>query len=253
MGNLRGGAEMALVSDLPVKLKIVVAEFPKSGGSWLSSMLAKSLGIAVRDIYVNDGFKLFDISKHPWYEGSTSYGLSESCVIKSHEMPDSKLHELDARFIHMIRDGRDVTISKYFYEKDFCVKNGIIKEFSYSLDEYIEKTAAEWAGYVSAWEGRSIITSKYEDLLQAPLNELKRVLSLLNLSVTKDAIEAAIEANTKEKFSRSLDKAFKHNTFVRKGIAGDWKNHFSEKHKTIFKRNAGELLIRLGYETDLDW
>ncbi|HKI46863.1 MAG TPA: sulfotransferase domain-containing protein [Balneolales bacterium] len=244
---------MALGSDGSENLKIVVAEFPKSGGSWLSSMLAKSLGIEVRDIYVNDNFNAFDISKHPWYQGSSSYGLTESCVIKSHEMPDSKLHKLDAQFIHMVRDGRDVVISKYFYEKDFCVKNGIINDFNYTLDEYIEKTAKEWVSYISEWERRKIITCYYENLLKDAFQELARVFFLLNISVAKEALEAAIDANSKEKFSKSLDKAFKHNTFVRKGIAGDWKNYFNEKHKAIFKQNAGELLIKLGYENDLEW
>ena len=176
---------MVSVSVLPTNLKIVVAEYPKSGGSWLSSLLAQSLGIAVRDIYVNDDFKTFDISKHPWYEGGSSYGLTDSCVIKSHEMPDSKLHKLDAHFIHMIRDGRDVVISKYFYEKDFCVKNEIIKEFNYTLDEYVEKTSKEWADYISAWEGRDVITCSYENLLQDTLKELERIFSLLNISVAE--------------------------------------------------------------------
>lgn len=242
-----------MISGLPENLKIVIAEFPKSGGSWLSSMLAMSLGIDVRDIYVNDDFKGFDISKHPWYEGCTSFGLTDSCVIKSHEQPDSKLHLLEAYFIHMIRDGRDVTVSKYFFEKDFCVKNKIIKDFNYTLDEYIEKTSREWAGYVRAWEGRNIITCKYENLLYGTLKELERVFSLLKLSVPEEAIKTAIDATSKEKVSKSLDKAFKHNTFVRKGIAGDWKNYFQEKHKAIFKNNAGDLLIKLGYETDMEW
>lgn len=244
---------MAEVSDLSGNLKIIVAEHPKSGGSWCASLLANSLGIEVRDIYVNDGFKAFDISKHPWYAGSRSYGLTDSCVIKSHERPDSKLHQLDAHFIHMIRDGRDVVISKYFYEKDFCVRNNIIKEFNYTLEEYIEKTAKDWAEYIRAWETQHVITCKYEDLLVDALKELKRVFSLLKISVPENSLKAAIDANSKEKFSKSLDKAFKHNTFVRKGIAGDWKKHFNENHKTIFKQKAGEWLIKLGYETDLEW
>ena len=244
---------MAADSALPGNLKIVVAEHPKSGGSWCSSLLAKALGIEVRDIYVDDGFKAFDISKHPWYAGSRSYGLTNSCVIKSHEKPDSKLHKLDAQFIHMVRDGRDVVVSKYFYEKDFCVKNNIIEEFNYTLAQYIEKTSKDWAEYVSAWEDQQVITCRYESLLHDAFEELSRVFSLLNISVTEKAMKASIEANSKEKFSKSLDKAFKHNTFVRKGVAGDWKNHFSEKHKAIFKGNAGEWLIKLGYETDLEW
>lgn len=39
----------------------------------------------------------------------------------------------------------------------------------------------------------------------------------------------------------------------RKGIAGDWKNHFTPVHKQVFKERYGDLVVRLGYETDNDW
>ena len=39
----------------------------------------------------------------------------------------------------------------------------------------------------------------------------------------------------------------------RKGIAGDWKNHFTEEHKRFFKQNYNRLLVKLGYETDDNW
>jgi hypothetical protein len=39
----------------------------------------------------------------------------------------------------------------------------------------------------------------------------------------------------------------------RKGEIGDWRNHFGEHHREAFKRQAGELLVRLGYEVDLNW
>jgi len=38
-----------------------------------------------------------------------------------------------------MRDGRDVVVSKYFFEKEFCVKNAILKEFSIPFDDYVEK------------------------------------------------------------------------------------------------------------------
>lgn len=39
----------------------------------------------------------------------------------------------------------------------------------------------------------------------------------------------------------------------RRGMIGDWKEHFLPEHKVMFKAVAGELLIDLGYETGLDW
>lgn len=39
----------------------------------------------------------------------------------------------------------------------------------------------------------------------------------------------------------------------RKGIAGDWRNHFTPKLERIFKERHGELLVQLGCEAGLDW
>ena len=39
----------------------------------------------------------------------------------------------------------------------------------------------------------------------------------------------------------------------RKGVAGDWVNHFSPGHKEYFKARHGELLVKLGYEIDQNW
>jgi hypothetical protein len=40
---------------------------------------------------------------------------------------------------------------------------------------------------------------------------------------------------------------------LRKGVAGDWQNVFTEGDKEIFKDEAGKLLVRLGYEKDRKW
>ncbi len=39
----------------------------------------------------------------------------------------------------------------------------------------------------------------------------------------------------------------------RKGVSGDWVNHFTEEHKKFFKERYNNLLVRLGYETGTDW
>ncbi|MEA3441262.1 MAG: sulfotransferase [Chloroflexota bacterium] len=39
----------------------------------------------------------------------------------------------------------------------------------------------------------------------------------------------------------------------RKGVAGDWVNHFNGDHKRYFKDQYNELLLKLGYEDSPDW
>ena len=40
--------------------------------------------------------------------------------------------------------------------------------------------------------------------------------------------------------------------FYRKGVQGDWANHFSDEDRHAFASLAGNLLIQLGYENDPD-
>lgn len=39
----------------------------------------------------------------------------------------------------------------------------------------------------------------------------------------------------------------------RKGVAGDWKNHFTADHVGYFKERCNDLLLRYGYEHGPDW
>lgn len=59
--------------------KIVVAEYPRSGGSWVTSMLGDALQLPKRDIYVGEDYEVFDVRKHPWYEGVSNLALTELC------------------------------------------------------------------------------------------------------------------------------------------------------------------------------
>lgn len=241
-------------------MRIIVAEYPKSGGTWVVSMLGDALQLPKRDIYVTaqhpwlqDDSKGVNFRMHPWYIDSASFDLTESCVIKSHELPNSPLIGFPAQFIHLIRDGRDVVISKYFYEKDFCVANGIYEHFEVSFDDYLPQVASEWRNYVLAWSEQGLSVFKYEDLLLDSPTVLRNILEELGLAVDDENIQQAVSANTKAKLKQALDKAHKHNTFIRKGISGDWKHFFSADHIRVFKEVAGDVLIQLGYEPSPNW
>jgi hypothetical protein len=39
----------------------------------------------------------------------------------------------------------------------------------------------------------------------------------------------------------------------RRGVHGDWVNHFSAEHLRYFKERYGDLVLQYGYESDPDW
>jgi hypothetical protein len=226
--------------------RLVVTEYPKSGATWLVSMLGDALGWPKRDIYIRPGFSLFDLGKLPWYRDCPVPDYPEPCVIKSHELPGSGLIDFPATYIHLYRDGRDVAVSKYFFEKDFLVRNEITPAFDKTFPQFLEETARSWAEYVRAWSSEPVIAISYEALLHNPLQEITRLLGQLTAGPGSAEIAAAVEANTPQKLAASLS-GFRHNTFVRKAIAGDWKNHFSAADLRAFDALAGPELAMLGY------
>ena len=233
-------------------LPVVVSEYPKSGGSWIVSMLGEALRLPCRDIYVQPGFDLFDIEKHPWYRDAQGLDIPRRCVIKSHEMPGSAAINFPAIDIHLVRDGRDVTVSKFFFERDFCVRNGITKSFDTSFDSFVEHSAKEWADYVLAWHRREdAIAVSYEAFVNDPAFQLCGLFQrITGTSLERDLSGRIVEKYSRNNFSASLSPAFKHNTFVRKGIVGDWENHFSDRNREDFVSIAGEALRAFGYRMD---
>jgi hypothetical protein len=61
-----------------------------------------------------------------------------------------------------------------------------------------------------------------------------------------------IEQNSKN-IKLVADSLFGGTNTFREGQIGSWKKYFKEIHKHCFKKIAGQLLIDLGYEKDLNW
>lgn len=72
--------------------------------------------------------------------------------------------------------------------------------------------------------------------------EIRRITAHLETNLSEGEIEEVAEGIFDQQAA----------TF-RKGVMGDWRNYFTPEHKRAFKEVAGQLLIELGYEKDLDW
>ena len=89
---------------------------------------------------------------------------------------------------------------------------------------------------------------RYEDLHGNPVPELARILDFLGLDNSDGIIEQCVAAcdfsklaGGRERGQESLQSHF------RKGIVGDWRNHFDHETWAVFDAEAGELLATLGY------
>ena len=84
-----------------------------------------------------------------------------------------------------------------------------------------------------------------------------QILPRLRLGGSKISAESLLGQVYKHQFSqkaqgRQPGEENVHNHY-RKGIAGDWVNHFSKEHSAYFKEHYNKVLVKLGYESGSDW
>ncbi len=89
---------------------------------------------------------------------------------------------------------------------------------------------------------------RYEDLLEDRPAALER---MLDFAAGRGFVLESPRQEALETLAGRLDP-LRSPTF-RSGVTGAWKERFSPAQKDIFKEVAGDLLVRLGYEENLDW
>jgi hypothetical protein len=77
---------------------------------------------------------------------------------------------------------------------------------------------------------------------ESQLDEVAKLAAHVGLDLSKEDV-----ANIAESIFYRRSWTF------RRGAIGDWRKHFASQHRAALKEVAGEILIDLGYETDLDW
>lgn len=157
-----------------------------------------------------------------------------------------------ARFVHVVRDGRDCAVSGWYHNLR-ATPEWTEKTYG-TIDAYIPRFAEIWAKEMAEAEdfrrrapGRCL-TVRYEDLSAAPEATLAPVLRFLGVADDAGILAACCAAGAFERLSGGRPRGQEdQGSFFRKGEVGDWRNHFDAPLNAAFQRTAGAWLDRFGY------
>jgi hypothetical protein len=162
------------------------------------------------------------------------------------------------------RDPRDMLISQVFFATDMHEEHGM-HDYYNSLPDFgarlnvaitgIDRDGLKMVSVKQRYEGvfqwleqKSVMCLRFEDLIN---NRDATLVSMLD-EIEKTGYKIP---TPREKALAILVDAIqpkKSHTF-RSGKTGGWKQYFDEDHKKLFKDIAGDLLMKLGYESSNDW
>lgn len=221
-----------------------VCGFPRSGTSWFSEMLA--------------GYLNLPRPKHYYLP------IAFPSVVQTHAKPTTKVKNC----FYIYRDGRDVYLSFYFLllkslknknhiYYDYWVKrfgnNFAKQDFSICFPIYLEtelKKKWSWQSHTSKWveksyEGNSVVTVKYEDLLRDTRLTLSSTLAKKVAPINSTIVDEVVSNyEFKKQKNRPVEQ---HLTPMGEGKVGKWEDHYNNECIEIFNHYAGDTLKSLGY------
>jgi hypothetical protein len=180
------------------------------------------------------------------------------------------------RGFHVVRDPRDITVSAYFSHlyshsaDDFPRLVGhreklrqSTKEQGLLLELEFEKPNFD---KMNSWDYAlpNVLELKMEQIIREPGEHFRRIFAFLGVldgdggglprKFTAKDLAAILDRYDFAKQSGGRKPGQEDpKSHYRKGVPGDWKNHFTEEHKTSFKQNFNDLLVKLGYEQSDNW
>jgi hypothetical protein len=163
-----------------------------------------------------------------------------------------------------VRDLRDTLVSLYFSLKhSHKLLTDVMRARRTALTELtredgllylIECGLTPMAQVQWSWLAAGEELVKYEDLLARDEEILGRILlDHCRLDVDRGRFREVVRAHRFEAQSGRKPGTEDAHAHERKGIAGDWRNYFTDKVRAEFKRYYGSLLVATGYETNFNW
>jgi len=286
MGRVSDLARTSAEHRMP---RILVNSLPKSGTHLLASVLDLIPGLSFQKPVLNRRLRWHPVNcVRPWDREMCLLGvgqprkvrlwtlrymlnrLSDGCYMIGHipyqESVNELLQTLGIRTFFVIRDPRDVVVSQvhhYLRHKSHYLHRDY-KKLRTDKERWITAILgirkgngnfkvygiAEKLDIVLGWtEAKSVLTLRFEDLigergggeLEVQKESIMKIGNHLGMRIGMD--EAIFIGN----------KAFGKGDTYRRGEIGSWRDVFDDEVRDVFKREAGEHLIEMGYETNYDW
>ncbi|XP_029440263.1 sulfotransferase family cytosolic 2B member 1-like [Rhinatrema bivittatum] len=229
--------------------------YPKSGTSWMIEIL--SLIISGGNPHWSRTVPNWE--RVPWMEilnmPEKLQTVSERPRLISSHLPfhlfPKSFSSSKAKVIYTVRHPKDVLTSYYHFSTMtvYCKKP---ESFEQLLQDFLtgDVIYGSWFDHIRGWtsmkdQSRFLLVT-YEDLLKDLRGSVVRICKFLGRELDEAAIDSVVENatfkimkdNKMANFSLMPDELMdqKKSPFMRKGISGDWKNHFTVEQSERFDR-----------------
>ncbi len=155
-----------------------------------------------------------------------------------------------ARFIHIVRDPRDVAVSRVHHTARGGHQDRVAGE---ALIQFVRNAAQVWLETVkrvsdfTAKNPDVIHTVRYEAMLADPRGETRKMLRFLGADHDDALVDRISDATSFEAMSGRKPGKEDPDSFLRKGVAGDWVGRLEPEVLAALDETCGSAMRDWGY------
>jgi len=199
---------------------------------------------------------IYDVS--PWirndvFRGKKPLHFPSPRIIKSHDPYHDFEKGTKGKFVHVIRDGKDVAVSFYHQNKNYVNPDLDFKDNFRRF--FVKRGPMNWFHYTKCWlenkKGFDIMYVRYEELLENKEQVVNKLAVFLNIQLTPEILQRTLERSSFEFMKQHEDKFGEqpvervYNQFIRKGKMGEGEEYLNEEQKKFFHEQHDKLLSNL--------
>ncbi|XP_074475298.1 sulfotransferase 1C1-like [Sebastes fasciatus] len=255
---------------------LLIATYPKAGTTWTQEIVDLLLHNGDAEacrrapIYLRSPFlELF--FPPPSHSGlDLLKTMDPPRIIKTHlpfQLVPPAFWENKCKTIYVARNAKDNMVSYYHFDRMNLTQpepgpwEGYMPKFMRG-----ELALGSWYDHVKGYwlerEKKNILYLFYEDMKENPRREVERIMRYLDLSVSDEVISRIVELtsfkNMKENpmtnysfIPEIFDQTI--SPFMRKGIVGDWRNHFTPEQLKTFDEDYEKQMkdVNIPFRTNI--
>jgi len=233
---------------------VFIATYPRSGTTWMQMILYQLMSKG--DMSFEHIYEVIPFLEVSLRNGRILGQLKSPRIFKTH-LPYRVLSRYAGRYIYLMRDGKDVLTSYYYFHKRYGHFHGDFSEF---FNRFLSGQVqyGSWFKHVKEWSLKSaepnVLLIHYEDLVQSLEACIKRIADFCEISDLDQKYDVLAKRCSFE-FMKKYEKKFApeyapelkppndakpvyniHIPFLRAGKVGAWRDIFTRDQEIAFNQ-----------------